>query len=163
MLIGKPIHDLEKIKTLLEYNAETGLFTWKVNRKGNAKSGMIAGWHHKQGYTSIRVDGHEYLAHRLAWAFQYSFIPENMQIDHINGDRQDNRIENLRLVSHAENCQNSKVRKHSKSGVKGVKKRGNKWHVRIQGKWVGSFDTVEQASAAYRKAAFQNFGTFAKK
>lgn len=167
MIIAKPITNLERIAEYLEYDANTGKFTWLKNRKGHTKAGMEAGANHGRGYIVIALDGAQYLAHRLAWAIYYGAIPENMQIDHINGNRSDNRISNLRLASHAENCRNSKVRKHSKSGIKGVKKRGNKWHVRIsvnrKEKWIGSYDTAEEANFAHQKAANELFGPFAKK
>lgn len=166
MTVGNPVYDLNEARKILDYDPKTGIFKWKVNRKGNAKAGSPAGWCRKDGYIALGVRGKEYLAHRLAWAFQFNFIPENMQIDHVNGNRSDNRIKNLRLASHAENCRNSKVRKHSKTGIKGVQKRGNKWHVRIrfnkQEKWVGSYNSPEEASAAYERAAIELFGQFAK-
>lgn len=166
MITAKPIHNMEKIKALIDYNPDTGLLTWKVNRQGNAKAGMIAGWRHKAGYIAIRVDGHEYLGHRLAWAMHHGSISEDTQIDHINGDRSDNRICNLRAASHAENCWNSKARKHNKSGIKGVRKRGTKWHVRIRHNhkvyWLGSYNTPEEAKQAHDAAAIKFFGEFAK-
>ena len=166
MIKPKKLHDIEKIKTLLLYDPLTGFFTWKVNRKGSAKIGMKAGWRHGGGYVALRVDNHEYLAHRLAWALHYGEPPEDAQIDHINGNRSDNSIANLRLASHSENCWNSKARSHNKSGIKGIRKRGSKWHVRIRHNgityWLGSYDTPEKAKAAYDAAALKCHGEFSK-
>jgi len=166
MIKAKSIVGIAQTREIISYDPETGLFTWKKNLKGPAKQGMVAGAAHREGYITIGLNGQSYLAHRLAWAFVYGDPGEDMQIDHINGDRSDNRICNLRIANHAENCRNSKVRKHSKTGIKGVKKRGNKWHVRIriggEDKWLGSYYTPEEASAAYKKAADELFGSFAK-
>lgn len=167
MIKAKPIENIEKIKDFISYDPDTGVIRWKVGQKGPARAGMIAGSKHSRGYIVVAVNGVQYLAHRLAWAIYNGSLSEDVQIDHINGDRSDNRICNLRIANHAENCQNSKVRKHSKTGIKGVKKRGNKWHVRIRiggkEKWIGSYSTPEEASTAYKKAANELFGEFAKK
>jgi hypothetical protein len=166
MIKAKEIHDIEKIKALLAYNPDTGFFVWRVNRKGSAKAGMKAGWRHGAGYVAIRVDANEYLAHRLAWVLHHGSLSVDDQIDHINGDRSDNRICNLRIASHFENCWNSKARSHSKSGIKGVRKCGAKWHVRIRHNhktyWLGSYETPEEAKQAYDNAAIKYFGEFAE-
>lgn len=88
-------------------------------------------------------------------------------IDHINGNPLDNRRENLRFCTHAQNMQNSKVRKHSGTGVKGVQKHRNKYRALIckNGKQIklGSFDSIEEAKACYDAAALEIFGEFARK
>lgn len=166
MIKAKPIKDIQRIKEFLDYNPETGSFTWLQNRKGHTRAGMSAGCNHGKGYVTIAFDGIEYLAHRLAWAMSHGSLDINVQIDHLNGDRADNRLKNLRAATHAENCRNSKVRKHSKSGVKGVRKRGTKWHVRIRfdnkAIWVGSYETLEDAKQAYEAAAIKYFEEFAE-
>ena len=166
MIRAKPIENIDLIKEVISYNPETGIFTWNKDRKGHARAGKIAGTNHGRGYRTIVVNDIEYLAHRLAWAIHHGDLPTDLQIDHINGDRKDNRICNLRIASHSENCRNSKVRKHSKTGIKGVKKRGTKWHVRIRvhGEqiWLGSYNTPEEAKDAYNKAAEKYFGEFAE-
>lgn len=166
MIKSKPIENIEEIKKLISYDPETGIFTWTKSRKGHARIGKIAGSNHGRGYRTIAINDVEYLAHRLAWAMHHGSIPTDMQIDHINGDRKDNRICNLRIASHADNCRNSKVRKHSKTGIKGVKKCRSRWHVRIrvsgQEIWLGSYKTPEEAKAAYDAAAEKYFGQFAE-
>ena len=93
-------------------------------------------------------------AHRLIWEMVYGAIPSGMQIDHKNGDRSDNRIENLRVVSVIENARNRGVSKSNTSGTVGVcwNKSRNKWQAVIGGKFVGYFDDKETAALA-RQAA----------
>ena len=162
--------DKATLETLLHYNSETGAITWKKNLAGPVKAGMIAGSKHTQGYITIGFQGSSYLAHRLAWVIFYGSLDQSMQVDHANNIKTDNRICNLRLSSHAENCRNSAARKHNGSAMKGVKhdKRAHTWGARITTngvvRWLGTYQSAEDAHAAYRKAAielhkeFANFG-----
>ena len=113
-------------RQLLNYNAETGDFTWLVAR-GGRKAGSLAGTYiHLRKpngvmvYRTIRIDKRHNLAHRLAWEFTYGEIPSGMQIDHINRNPSDNRIQNLRLVTPSQNSINTKRR--NASGHTGVYK-----------------------------------------
>jgi hypothetical protein len=90
------------LQELLEYNPNTGVFFWKKKLQGRRKS-RIAGCANPQGYIVIGIDGKTYFAHRLAWLYFYAYLPNSKHIDHINRDRSDNRIENLRLVLPSEN------------------------------------------------------------
>lgn len=166
MIKAKKLPPLEEIAKFIEYDAETGNFKWRVSRKGHAKAGMTAGAKNPNGYIYIRINKVDYLAHRLAWLFIHQDPGEDMQIDHANGVRHDNRISNLRLSSHAQNRWNSKPRSHNKSGATGVKARGKKWAARIRTEekeiWLGTYDTIEKAKAAYDKAALELRGKFAK-
>lgn len=152
----------EGLKELLHYDSETGQFTWNVTlcnraRKGN-KAGHIAG----RGYLYIGFNGKVYSAHRLAWLYVYGQIPEN-DIDHINGEKTDNRINNLRDVETVINCQNRRAaRDGSRSGIMGASwhKRIGKWaaQIRIGGKptHLGYFTTPEEAGRAYLEAKRQH-------
>jgi len=107
----------------LKYNPETGDFTWLKYRSKYAKAGSKAGhvWqkHHSgKKYLVIRFSGRLYLAHHLAWFLTNGEMPD--QIDHINGNGLDNRIENLRVASNADNSKNKKLSKRNKTGVTGV-------------------------------------------
>lgn len=157
---------LEVVTELLNYNAETGIFTWKKNLKGPVKSGDIAGSKHPMGYKSIRIKGVDFLAHRLAFYISGRNIDGRVQIDHINGDRTDNRLCNLRVATTAQNNQNSPKKKSNSSGYKGVSfdARRNSYRVRVRANnkvyWVGYFKTPEDAHAAYCKKAKELHGVF---
>jgi len=157
--------DLTRISKLLTYDPKTGFFYWIMN-KGRARAGTVAGAKHNCGYVCIGIDGKSYLAHRMAVAISGSQLSENQQVDHINGDRSDNRLENLRVASHAENCQNSKARAHNKSGMKGVgyEPKRKMWRARVsinkKTTWLGYFNSPEEAHAAYCAAAKKLHGEF---
>ena len=154
---------VDRLKQLLHYNRRTGLFRWKVRRSTSSPAGSIAGRTESKGYTQIGVDGTRYMAHRLAWLWCKGEISDALVIDHINGDRQDNRIENLRAVSFTENLHyHRRVHPFSRSQLLGVSYNvksaacGRPWVARIQrfGKRVtlGTFTRPEEAYKAYQKA-----------
>jgi HNH endonuclease/AP2 domain len=145
-----------RLKELLHYNQKTGIFIWKSSRK-YIRSGTKAGSPCRAGYTRIKVDGRLYGAHRLAWLYMTGQWPRS-EIDHRNGDRGDNRIENLREATPGENCQNIAIYKNNTSGFIGVSwcERISKWRagIRINKKqiWIGSYASPEAAHTAYCKA-----------
>lgn len=164
----------DRLKELLHYDPDTGVFTWKVSR-GNARAGSVAGsvdGHH--GYWLIGIDGGNHRAHRLAWFYVYGTQPDE-QIDHINGVRSDNRINNLREATNSQNQRNTGARSHNTSGFKGVRwhKASGKYCAAIQHKGkrhhLGLFSGPDEAHAAYCKAAddmhrdFANHGRPPKK
>jgi hypothetical protein len=151
---------------LLSYNQETGQFHWRVNRCGMA-AGDIAGsidCGHK--YRRIKINERLYLAHRLAWFYINKQWPVN-QIDHIDRDRSNNRISNLREATHGENMRNKPVYKNSKTGIKGVHwhKQHRKYIVSIQvngrSKHIGLFTSLESAANARKAAAQETHKQFA--
>lgn len=150
----------EQLKSILRYEPETGKFYWLIN-SGRAFIGNKAGNINSEGYVRIRIDGQEYKAHRLAWLYVYGVNPEN-EIDHINGIKDDNRIVNLRDVSHQENCKNQKNRINNTSGIQGVSwnKDKKKWTagIRMNEKWnyLGGFEDKFEAICA-RKSAERRF------
>lgn len=155
------------LKTILSYCPETGVFTWLVTRRshaGKVKPGAIATNVSVHGYARIGIDGKRYPAHRLAWLYMYGKWPAN-QIDHINRNRLDNRITNLREATSAENLQNLSLNVKNKSGVKGVSwdKERSKWFAKITHKYkqipLGRFDNIKDAENAYAEAK-QRFHTF---
>lgn len=121
----------EELKSLLNYDDKTGVFTWRKSN-GPVKSGSTAGYVNEKGYILIGIKGKSYRAHRLAWLYFYGEMPSD-DIDHINHDKLDNKISNLRVVSNQENHRNVKMSVANKSGYNGVSfcNNRNKWIARI--------------------------------
>ena len=156
----KPFVTAERLRELFNYNPETGVFTRLVSVSDNAKAGDIAGTMNSGGYMKIVVCGRLYQSHRLAWLYVYGRWPAH-EIDHINGIRTDNRIENLRDVIPSTNKQNQRnANSNNKLGLLGVTRRSQGFHaqIRINGKctYLGTFPTGEQAHAAYLDAKRKN-------
>ena len=104
----------EFVRTLFDYNSETGVFTRRVSR-GKSPAGSIAGSCGSDGYIRIGIDGRSYRAHRLAWLYVNGFWPTS-QIDHVNCIRTDNRASNLREATHGENQTNAAAYRNNKIG-----------------------------------------------
>jgi hypothetical protein len=102
------------IKEFIHYEPTTGQLTWLKDRGGKAKKGSVVGNLNASGHRVLRLKDKSYYAHRVAWVYVYGSIPENLLIDHINGKRDDNRIENLRLATHKQNNENQGI-KHTPS------------------------------------------------
>ena len=154
----------ERLIELFSYNADTGEFLWRKKWRGCRKN-LSAGSRNKKGYISIGIKGIVYYAHRLAWLYVTGNFPVDM-IDHINGNRSDNRFDNLRECTMSQNGANSGKRPCNTSGYKGVcwRREKEKFDARctIKGKtnWLGYFDTAEKASAAYENFASAALGEF---
>jgi len=150
-----------RLKELLDYDPDSGIFTWKISTNNRIKAGSSAGTLQPTSYIRIMVDGKNYQAHRLAWLYTHGYDPEN-QIDHKNGIRDDNRISNLREVSRACNLQNQKTRSTNTSGFPGVSwhKQAKKWraYICIQGRnhGLGLYDTPLDAALARYTEEVQN-------
>ena len=150
----------EKLKELLHYDPDTGIFTRKVSRGGRA-IGSASGTPDR-GYIRIFVDMKGYWAHRLAWLYVYGELPKRV-IDHINHTRDDNRIKNLRDVTHKENCRNAPIRSTNTSGVTGVHwdKRHVRWcaQIMVDGSCVplGRYSDIN-AAILTRKVAERSYG-----
>lgn len=128
-------------------------------------SKQIVGTHNNEGYIRIRgSNGKEYRAHRIIWSLFNGEIPEGMLIDHIDGNRSNNRIENLRLATRIQNNAN-KMHTYEHGLPKGVTKVGSKFRARLYHKGknysLGCFNTVEEAEEAYNKKAIEIHGEFA--
>lgn len=149
----------------VSYDPETGQFTWRIRAARRVRIGDRAGSKHSvSGYWIICFDDRRYMGHRLAWLYFHKAWPEG-EIDHINGDKTDNRIANLREATHSQNKAHSPLQRNNRSGFKGVHKFRNRWiaSIRTDRKLthLGSFATPEEASEAYAKAAKARFGEFA--
>lgn len=158
---------LERLKEALDYNEETGEFRWKMRTSTRVRVGASTGCvSTTDGYVYIRLDKFLYAAHRLAWMMANGAMPDR-NIDHINGNRSDNRISNLRLADFSENARNAKMPVHNKCGVKGVcnHQKTGKWRAQIthQGRqyYFGLFDSIEAAAAAVKDGRARVHGEFA--
>ncbi len=149
----------QKLQDLFNYDKDTGIFTWKVAKAKRIKIGDIAGCLDTQGYHVLKIDGKRYKAHRMAYLYSYGVMPA-FQIDHINNIRNDNRLCNLRAVTHEENQRNRLMSKNNKSGYNGVYFEKGKCldryraTIRHHGKSIslGSFRTFEEAVNARKEA-----------
>lgn len=148
----------EALKSILEYDQNTGVFKWIKRLSKRVHVGDIAGHLVDDGYVLIGIGRSVYRAHILAWLYVHGEYP-NSQIDHINQNKQDNRILNLRLVSKKQNMENRGSQKNNTTGFKGVS-----WHkqrkkfvawIKHNGKqrYLGIYASAEQAYSAYQKAA----------
>ena len=141
------------------YYPEHGELYWRKN-KGTARCGHRAGATTERGRKQIMIDGERYYSHRICWLIFYGEHPEG-EIDHINGDPTDNRINNLRVVSRVENLRNMKQYETNTSGVTGVSKQGSRWkayiHVEGKQKYLGLFEYFDDAVNA-RGAAEMHYG-----
>lgn len=158
------MHSLSYLKESLSYDSSSGLFYWNRDaiKGSNLKAGRVAGSKDAHGYVQINVQGCVLKAHRVAWAFVYGDWPSG-QIDHINHDRADNRIENLRVVDNTGNHLNRPIQSNNKTGFVGVSKfkRTGKFvaYITSNGKRIhlGYFNLIEEAVKA-RDEANEKYG-----
>lgn len=163
----KPNNDLtaDFVREVLLYDPETGIFTWRVRVSQNTRVGKVAGYKRPgiHGYFVITIKNKVRLAHRVAWIYMTGDYPQHM-IDHVDLDKTNNKWENLREATHAQNNCNGRPR--AKSGVKGVQQRGEKWIAGItvssRRKYLGIFGKKEDAAAAYAAAAKKYHGAFSR-
>jgi hypothetical protein len=156
----------ERLKELLKYDPETGLFYWLGGQK-KTRAGQIAGTIDKDGYIIICVDQRLYRAHRLAWLWTHGEWP-NGQIDHRDRDRANNRISNLRDATKTQNMWNTARHPKSSTGVKGVQfdQRRGLYYATIKAGgrkiWLGYHQTIEAAAEARRAATVEHHQEFAR-
>ena len=161
--------DQRRLKELLCYNPDTGVFVWNISPTNSIKAGDVAGYlkDDRSPRIEIRIDYKLYKASRLAWLYMNGEWPKRL-VDHIDGDSLNNKWNNLRLATHHQNSCNQKKRRDNTSGYKGVcwNENAGKWKARItrQGKelHLGYFSSKEEAYDAYCKAANQQHKEFAR-
>lgn len=155
----------DRLRQVLFFDKETGEFFWKEKRPGGIEPGDKAGRINGNGYDEISIDCVRYKAHRLAWLYVYDKWPEK-NLDHIDGNRSNNKISNLREATQSQNMSNRSKTIINTSGYKGVHFRRKKFeaYIRILGKRIdiGRFNSAEAAAIAYDVAAYKYFGEFAK-
>lgn len=160
---AKSTLSVERLREVLDYDAATGVFRWKIELGTRTRVGAEAGFICDQGYRTIRIDRSNYTAGRLAWAYVHGCWPK-LFVDHMNGDRADNRLTNLREASKSVNVQNQRrAMKTNQSGFLGVtlrpstatKRKGSRAgfsasiHVGGKNIYLGNFSTAEAAHEAY--------------
>ncbi len=156
---------VEELRERFSYDPDTGIFRHIKPSKyqGALKAGDEAGYIREGKYLVISINNRQYYAHRLAWLYVNGEWPPEL-LDHINQDKLDNRISNLRLASKSENCSNGSLRTNNTSGYKGVVKFGHKWKAQITHNqeviYLGLHDTPEKAHAAYVKKSKELRGDF---
>ncbi len=156
----------EGLKELLHYGPETGVFTWKVRRKGTGGVGSVAGCLKPGGvgdgggYVYICIDYRSYAAHRLAWLWEKGEWPKNT-IDHKDHNRAHNAIRNLREATSSQNSGHA----HGHKEFPGTQRNGARWSALIMVSgvrhYLGTYDTREEAAAVYKDAAVKQRGEFA--
>jgi hypothetical protein len=152
-----------RLQELLHYNPDLGEFRWKVDRTRTVRAGQVAGYFDLLGYSRIMIEYSSYYAHRLAWLYVHGNWPAE-EIDHINRVRGDNRLANLR---EATSSQNNHIKSINRRVLfKGVSSSGSRFcaAIGVGGRRIhlGTFDTPNEAHAAYCKAATEHFGDFAQ-
>jgi hypothetical protein len=156
------IMNLKFAQELFEY-VEGSLY-WKSNYR-KSRIGKKAGVPHSKGYVQVAYKGNLYMEHRLIFLYHHGYVPAF--VDHINGVRNDNRIENLREATQSQNNYNMKTPKRNTSGVKGITRNCNnkKWRVQIsingKNKYIGSFQDIEIAKACIEQVRIKHHGEFA--
>lgn len=155
------------LKDILSYDPETGVFTWIVSPTNSIQVNSQAGTLHDSGYIKISIGNKCYRAHRLAWLYVHGEWPAKF-IDHINGNRSDNRLCNLRQATPGENKHNQTAPINNTSGFKGVTwhKQQKKWNVKMKINKkrinIGSFDDLEFAGLVASEARSKLHGEFAR-
>jgi hypothetical protein len=155
----------ERVRELLDYDPKTGQFTWKKSPGYKRLIGKAAGCTSPTGYVQVGLYNKLYYAHRLAWLWMTGDWPKR-KLDHRNGNGLDNSFGNLREATHAQNMQNSRLRKDNTTGYRGVCRRGEKFQARIRtngrSKCLGTFATVEEAARVREEAVKQVYGEYGR-
>jgi hypothetical protein len=166
-MTDKPLITYDRLREVLDYCPETGVFTWKVTLSATGVAGSLAGSRHSEGYSNIRIDKKRYFAHRLAWFYVTGESPRQ-EIDHIDGDRGNDTFYNLREATRGQNQCNRPAQSNNKSGHKGVSwnRKAMTWYAFIRlngsGKFLGAFPNLEDAAQAYADAVRKYHGEFAR-
>jgi hypothetical protein len=152
----------KELLNIFEYDPFSGILKWKISRSNMIK-GSVVGCMHQSGYKILTLQSKSYRLHRIIWIMLFGNIPNGFYIDHINGNKIDNRLENLRLATNNQNQQNRPAPKNNSSGYRGVTwhKQMKQWMARIchnnKRTTIGFFDTAEDAYEAYKKEAKKLF------
>lgn len=167
---ANPLPPLEELKEFLDYNPDTGIFTWIKKPSFSVKVGQVAGTMNSKGYLQIAFKGIRYFAHRLAYYMYHGVDPLENLVDHKYGGQSNNKIDNLRLANNFQNGRNRvNLPSNNTSGVMGVywDKFYKKWRAVIMVKrkqtHLGYFINKEDAIKARREGEIKYFGDFRSK
>lgn len=163
----------DELRSMFDYNFETGRLIWKSRADRDIAwngryCGKVAGNIGRKGYCYVSINNRSYAAHRIIWKLAYGNIPNDLHIDHIDGNPKNNRIDNLRLATNQQNQLNRKTDSKRKHEIpfKGVYKHKNKYKSEIktsEGRlYLGLFNTPELAALAYNEAAREHHGSHAQ-
>lgn len=143
------------------FEYRNGELFYKISPLPRVKVGSKAGSVNSDGYIKVSINNKKYCAHRIIFMMQYGYLPT--EIDHINCNKADNRIENLRAVSRNQNRYNVVSYKSNTSGAKGVnwKEKIKKWQVSVNGKYIGVFKDFELAELVAMEARHKYHGDYA--
>ncbi|HEV2225081.1 MAG TPA: HNH endonuclease signature motif containing protein [Candidatus Acidoferrales bacterium] len=153
----------EYVREILDYDPETGVFRYRANLNRRARAGNTCGYQQKEtGRFKMRINGHEYMAHRLAWLWMTGKWPTH-EIDHIDMDQSNNRWHNLRAATSSQNQAHRPLRRHNTSGITGVcqERRRGRWVTFINHRIIGYFKSREEAIEARTRAVDEKHGDFA--
>lgn len=161
----KPLPPLEQLRKLFEVDVDGRLLCkTRPHRHSRCKVGDEVGTLHPSGYRKVAVSGTAYFVHRIIWFLTHGEDPGAAQIDHINRIKDDNRPENLRLATSQQNKWNRSCLPHSRSGLRGIRKRfwgaSYRWNVTVRGKYIGSFCSEQEAIAAWEQVVKPIAGEF---
>jgi hypothetical protein len=150
----KPLPPLQVLQKLFSVNEDGRLLCkQRPHPHSRCKPGDEVGTLHPLGYRKVTINGSPYFVHRVIWFLVHGEDPGQMQVDHINRVRDDNRIENLRLVTGQQNKWNRDCFSGSQSGHRGIRRRfwgkSYKWEATFQGRYIGSYQTLDEAIEAW--------------
>ncbi len=152
----------QELREVVSYDPMTGIFVWVKPASFRVKPGDCAGCVEPRGYIGMVINYQRYRAHRLAWLYMHGVMPDG-EVDHMDGDKSNNAIANLRVVTTKQNRENTRLQCNNTSGVRGVywDKRREKWMARVQHhrKWIflGRFDSLDRATEVVKEARRNTF------
>lgn len=152
----------EVVREYFRYCPETGEVYWKKSPATSIPEGSLAGGKDSRGYMKVQLKGRQLYLHRIVFILMGEHLPKGSQVDHINGDKSDNRWSNLRIATARQNCANRKPPENKTSGVVGVcwDKRKRKWRAYCRHKHLGYFDCPVEAGDVYEKVSKEMYGEF---
>lgn len=149
-----------RLKEVVEYDPDTGIFVRKEHTR-RVVAGSTVGTKRSNGYLAMRIDNELYYLHRLVFLYMLGALPTD-NVDHVNGNKTDNRFTNLREATVSQNAMNRSKQSNNTSGYKGVTwdRAKNKWKAQIKSRFIGYYNTAEEASRSYTIEAMRVFGEY---